>query len=138
MNLPKVIAIAMILAMTLIVSGVAASGNGIDLNGPHYNLNLIGGKFPKNWAPTQDSNSHVIFVAMGKGEQLTTQIYLTPAPEGESFDVIDGNGADGVARFQLPKPYVGDADVVDPIPVPLNTRCMYELMRERDLDLSRL
>jgi hypothetical protein len=126
MKLAKVIAIAMILAMALIVSSVAAAGgNGIDLKGQHYNLNLIGSKFVKNWEPTQDSNSHVIFVAMGKGERVSTQIYLQKAPEGESFDVIDGNGADGYALFQLPKPYVGDPDLNDSASECLSTYQIY-------------
>ncbi len=111
MQLAKVIAIALILALALIVSSVSAGGNGIDLNGQHYNLNLIAGKI-KNWDETQSSNSHVIFVGSPSGKgTINTRIYLREAPEGETFDVIDGNGADGVAQFQLPKPYTEGVDV---------------------------
>ncbi len=109
MKLPKVIAIAMVLAMALLVTSVSAGGNGIDLNGPHYNLNLIGMKYPKNvnLDDLNASNGHVIFVKMGNGEKLQTRIYLS---EGE-FKVIDYDGTDGIARFQLPRPYPEGADV---------------------------
>lgn len=105
MKFAKVIAIAMILAMTLLVSSVAA-GNGIDLNGPHYNLNLIGMKNTK-YMPEDLDSGHVIFVKMGKNDDVATRIYLSPGPE----QVIDKDGTDGVARFQLPVPYPEGTDV---------------------------
>jgi hypothetical protein len=101
MKLPKVIAITIIIAIAFLVTSVSA-GNGIDLNGQHYNLNLIGMKNAKNWDGMQDSNSHVIFVGYNKNGAVTTRIYLQP---GDTFDVLDGNGVDGTALFQLPKPY---------------------------------
>jgi sorbitol-specific phosphotransferase system component IIA len=105
MKLPKGVMIALIFAMALLVSSVSA-GNGIDLNGPHYNLNLIGMKNTKNM-PTELDNGHVIFVKMGKNEEVATRIYLSEGPE----QVIDKDGTDGVARFQLPQPYPDGFDV---------------------------
>jgi hypothetical protein len=105
-RLPLLIAVTMVLATAMLVSSVAAAGgNGIDLKGKHYNLNLIGMKNAKNWDGMQDSNSHVIFVSYSKTGNAQTRIYLR---EGESFDVIDGNGVDGTALFQLPKPYLDE------------------------------
>jgi hypothetical protein len=109
MKLAKVIAIAMVLAMALIVSSVSA-GNGIDLKGQHYNLNLIGMKNAKNMPANLDSGN-VIFVAMGNGDKLQTRIYLA---QGDNYQVLDKDGTDGNARFQLPKPYVGEDDIINP------------------------
>ena len=116
-RLPVVIAIAVVLATALLVTSVAA-GNGIDLNGWHYNLNLIGMKNPKNvnLDDLKNSMGHVIFVKMGSGSQLQTRIYLAEAPAGENFDIIDFDGTDGVARLQLPDPYL------DPDPVNLSDK----------------
>lgn len=72
-------------------------------HGPHYNLNLIGVKKDKN----PDMNC-------GQGRRIfvklwgNTKIMLTEAPEGESFEVLDCNGTDGLAKFQLPDPFPND------------------------------
>lgn len=83
-------------------------------SGPHYNLNLIGVKEDK-WSETGDEltngNGHVIFVKMGKNERVTTKIYLK---EGDDFAVLDRDGTDGSAYFQLPDPYEDGEDVTDP------------------------
>lgn len=109
MRMPMAIAIAAVLVAALLVSSVSA-GNGIDLNGQHYNLNLIGMKSTKNMPMNLDSGN-VIFVKMGSGEKLQTRIYLK---EGTNFQVLDKDGTDGNAYFQLPKPYVGEDDVINP------------------------
>jgi hypothetical protein len=82
----------------------------LTVNGPHYNLNIIGVENPKN-SNLQDSNRHTIFVALGKNDGIATSIYLVP---GEDFQVCDGNGFDAAvdcdgnskstygAVFQLP------------------------------------
>lgn len=83
-------------ALALVGSSVASAltGNGAP-SGAHYNLNLIGVPKDKTTDMT-DSNGHRIFVPLnGK-----TKILLT---EGE-FAVVDANGTDGTARFQLPNP----------------------------------
>ena len=68
------------------------TGNGAP-NGPHYNLNIIGVKSAKD---VNKTSGNVIFVPLtGR-----TKINLT---EG-TFAVLDGNGTDGSAAFQLPNP----------------------------------
>jgi hypothetical protein len=73
---------------------VAGRGNGAP-SGAHYNLNLIGVPKSKSADMTRD-NGHRIFVTFGG----RTKIMLTA---GE-FAVLDANGTDGRAAFQLPSP----------------------------------
>ncbi|MDD1678012.1 MAG: hypothetical protein LUO93_02350 [Methanomicrobiales archaeon] len=101
MKFAKVIAIAMILAMALLVSSVAA-GNGIDLNGQHFNLNLVGISKSDRNMPDDLDTGHTIFVKYNKTGGVTTRIYLK---QGADFQVLDKDGTDGKARFQLPNPY---------------------------------
>lgn len=83
------------LIMTFSMSSFA--GNGAP-SGAHYNLNIIG--VPKGKSASMTSNlGHRIFVPLGG----KTKILLS---EGE-FQVLDANGTDGSASFQLPSP---DAD----------------------------
>lgn len=99
----KISTIAVVLGLTLsilpAVSG--ATGNGAP-SGAHYNLNLIG--IPKNkTADMTGNNGHRIFMPLdGKAKILLT--------EGD-FAVLDANGTDGTAKFQLPNPDV-DGDGV--------------------------
>lgn len=73
------------------------AGNGAP-SGAHYNLNIIG--VPKGkTADMTGNNGGRIFVSLNG----PTKINLTPAPAGESFQVLDANGTDGTASFQLPK-----------------------------------
>ena len=90
-----------LLAIALLVSGVsAAGGNGIDLKGQHFTLNLIGSK-DKTSMP-DNLGGHTIFVGLDRsGVKVTTTILLK---EGD-FAVLDKNGADGQASFQLPYPF---------------------------------
>jgi hypothetical protein len=72
-------------------------------HGPHYNLNLIGVDKDKN--PNMGcGHGHRIFVRLWGN----TKIMLREAPEGESFEVLDCNGTDGLAQFQLPDPFPED------------------------------
>ena len=64
-------------------------------NGAHYNLNIIGVAKDKT-AAMEGSSGHTIFVPLWRN----TTIKLT---EGE-FQVLDRNGTDGDAAFQLPNP----------------------------------
>lgn len=77
----------------------AATGNGAP-SGAHYTLNIIG--VPKDKSPNFDGGSgRRIFVDLGKtGAAANTRINLAP---GE-FAVLDANGTDGTAAFQLPNP----------------------------------
>ena len=88
------------LAVTTIILSFAINsyaGNGAP-SGAHYNLNIIG--VPKGKTASMTGNmGHRIFVPLnGK-----TKILLS---EGD-FQVLDANGTDGSASFQLPSP---DAD----------------------------
>lgn len=82
--------IALVLMLVCLLAAPAFAGNGLDVNGPHYNLNIIGSKSAKN-VNMNNSNRHTIFVALGStGQAVSTKIYLT---RGE-FKVCDGNGFD--------------------------------------------
>jgi hypothetical protein len=71
-----------------------AVGNGSP-SGAHFNLNIIGMAKDKS-ADMSGNNGHRIFVALVGN----TKIMLK---EG-SFQVLDANGTDGRAEFQLPNP----------------------------------
>ncbi|HZI73005.1 MAG TPA: hypothetical protein VFD73_03100, partial [Gemmatimonadales bacterium] len=75
------------------------TGNGAP-SGAHYNLNIIG--VPKDKSPNfTGGDGHRIFVDLGKtGQVANTRINLR---EGD-FQVLDANGTDGTAAFQLPNP----------------------------------
>lgn len=82
----------LVLAAVVVAAGLAAPtlAAGINLSGPHYNLNVIGVENPKN-TPMTASNRHTIFVGLGgKNSSVTSRIYLTPGP----FAVCDGNAFD--------------------------------------------
>jgi len=77
----------------------ATTGNGAP-SGAHYTLNIIGVSKDKSPSFT-GGNGHRIFVDLGRtGEATNTRINLI---EGD-FAVLDANGTDGVAAFQLPNP----------------------------------
>jgi hypothetical protein len=81
---------------------IANAGNGAP-SGAHYNLNLIG--VAKGLNPNMDAAAgNVIFVGLGtRKTTLTTNILLNQSTDG-SFQVLDKNGTDGTASFQLPAP----------------------------------
>jgi hypothetical protein len=98
MALGIVVVVAVLAAGAAVV--LAGKGNEVP-SGPHYNLNIIGMDKQKN--PNIDcGEGHRIFVQLGGGNKgrLTTRILLQ---EGD-FAVIDCNGTDGEAKFQLPNP----------------------------------
>lgn len=70
------------------------TGNGAP-NGAHYNLNIIGVANPKTTAMTGTSGGRIFVPLSG-----STRILLS---EG-AFQVLDANGTDGSAAFQLPNP----------------------------------
>ena len=79
-------------------SSVSETGNGAP-SGAHYTLNIIG--VPKDKSPNFDGgNGHRIFVDLGRNGTANTRINLGPG----DFGVIDANGTDGSAAFQLPNP----------------------------------
>jgi hypothetical protein len=83
----------------------AETGNGAP-SGSHFTLNIIGVGRDKNVNMDQAAG-HVIFVDLGRrtGDAVTTKIMLR---EGD-FAVLDKNGTDGTASFQLPAPAGGTA-----------------------------
>lgn len=82
------------LAMVVVFSPISViAGNGA-LSGEHYNLNLIG--VPKGKTANITSGNRIFVPLYG-----TTRIMLA---QGTSFAVLDGNGTDGSAKFQLPNP----------------------------------
>lgn len=90
-------AIFLAVVLLLVLGALPASaGNGAP-NGPHFNLNLIG--VPQGKTGDFDSGRRIFIPLEGK-----VDIYLQ---EGD-FAVVDGNGTDGEAMFQLPDP--ADAD----------------------------
>ena len=98
----KLVAIVMVVAVVASIIGVAGvalagndgNGNGAP-SGAHYNLNIIG--VPKNKTADMDNNNgHRIFVKLDGN----TKINLTMG----DFQVLDANGTDGTAAFQLPNP----------------------------------
>jgi len=86
----------MLSILTLSLYSLASlAGNGAP-NGAHYNLNIIG--VPKSKSADMSGNQgHRIFVPL----QGKTKILLA---EGPDFQVLDANGTDGSAKFQLPNP----------------------------------
>jgi hypothetical protein len=80
---------------------VAETGNGAP-SGSHYNLNIIG--VPQDKSPSfGGGNGGRIFVDLVG----STQINLTKGP----YEVIDPNGTDGTAAFQLPDPNNGSGQL---------------------------
>jgi hypothetical protein len=79
----------------------AASGNGAP-SGAHYNLNIIGVTKPKTAVDTTNDGHRVFVNLYGAG----TKIWLQA---GDSFKVLDYDGTDGSARFQMLDPYPGTA-----------------------------
>ena len=102
-----VVVLAMVAVVSLTAGVVLAAkpgstdgtynGNGAP-SGAHFNLNLIGMDQEKSVDTSEGGNR--IFVRLWG----TTKILLSEAPEGMSFLVIDPNGTDGAASFQLPNP----------------------------------
>ena len=72
---------------------LASSFDGLKLSGAHYNLNIIG--VPRDKAATITSGNRIFVDLFGK-----TTINLK---QGD-FAVLDANGTDGSAAFQLPNP----------------------------------
>ena len=83
-------------AVAIAVAVPAGAGNGIDVNGPHYNLNIIGVENPKT-STMNGADGHTIFVKLGIKNSETpvvTNIWLTPG----DFRVCDANGFDSAYK----------------------------------------
>lgn len=103
------LALAAITTIGAIAYAAGDKGNGAP-SGAHYNLNIIGVQKEKmnnvNLDPNADPNGGKrIFVGLGKdGVTASTKIMLSPSPDATTFNVLDYNGTDGQASFQLPLP----------------------------------
>ena len=82
------------LAALTVMPAELVAGNGAP-SGAHYNLNIIGVPKNKSAAMTGDNGRRIFVRLDGK-----SAIYLSEGP----FQVLDANGTDGSARFQLPNP----------------------------------
>ena len=98
-----IVAIGALVVAGLFLSSVVLAGvgnnpkNGFQVNGEHYNLNIIG---KDKHADVGDSSGHTMFVKLdGK-----TRIYMTQNESGV-FDVVDRNGLDGRAEFNIAPGY---------------------------------
>lgn len=78
----------------------AGVGNAMP-SGPHYNLNIIGVKSPKEVGV---SDGHTLFVNLNG----STKIMMSQSQDG-AFNVTDRNGTDGVASFNIGDKNIGDA-----------------------------
>src|SRR5207249_11613171 len=96
------LAAALAAATSPIAAAFGQTGNGAP-SGTHYNLNIIGVSHNKNPSMNQAAGN-VIFVGLGSGDvTVTSKILLSPG----DFQVLDKNGTDGVASFQLPADSTG-------------------------------
>lgn len=91
-------ALVAVLGLAFVCAVPAFAGNNLNGNGmpqgPHYNLNIIGVEHAKT-AKMNGSNSHTIFVALGKNGTVKSSIWLLPATaDTNDFQVCDGNGFD--------------------------------------------
>lgn len=85
-----VVALAMVIPASL--NAQAGNGNGAP-SGAHFNLNIIG--VPKTKTADMSSGNRIFVPLYG-----SAKIMLAPGP----YAVLDANGTDGVASFQLPNP----------------------------------
>jgi hypothetical protein len=102
--------------VVLMVTGITlANPEGVCSDGKLIgHLKIIGVAKDKN-ANMDQAAGNVIFVGLGKNDEPDrTKIYLFEAPEGEDFAVLDKNGTDGSAAFQLPDPDLDPYLIGDP------------------------
>lgn len=98
-----IVAVGALIVCGLLVSTIALAGvgnndkNGWQVNGPHYNLNIIA---KDKHADVGDSSGHTMFVK----DDGKTKIIMTQDPDGE-FYVVDRNGLDGRAEFNIAPGY---------------------------------
>jgi hypothetical protein len=112
--------LVVIAALVAIALAPAAFAGGINLSGPHYNMNIIAVENPKT-DPMTGGDGHTIFVALAKNDTVNSRIYLTPGP----FQVCDGNAFD--AAYDCSGVQVASQGAVFQLPcdsaTPTNTTC---------------
>lgn len=88
---------AILVAASVVPAAPVQAGNGAP-SGAHYSLNIIG--VPKDKTADMTNNSgHRIFVPLWTNNPARIMLV-----EGDTFAVLDANGTDGSASFQLPNP----------------------------------
>lgn len=92
----KVLIVMFIVMMVVGVSWAIKLEDGTKLTGKHYNLNIIGAPKDKNGDASGWDNPKRHTIMVERGEKCN--IYMT---QGEEFAVIDGDGTDKRAEFQL-------------------------------------
>lgn len=107
------VALAVVMLITLVpASAVLAAPKGIDFNGTHYNLNLIGktktmpGDYDNPdrhtmFVPTDTSDFEFDLNTPNNLDQDTMAGIKINMTQGSEFAVIDGNATDGEGSFQL-------------------------------------
>ena len=110
----KVIITSLIVMMVLSMGTALANPEGVCPDGKLIgHLKIIGVKSDKNVNMEDKAAGNVIFVDLGAdGEAARTDIYLI---QGDDFAVLDKNGTDGEASYQLPPtgldPYIIGGDM---------------------------
>ena len=110
-----ILILAGVLIFTLGLTPIAAAPKGIDVNGPHFNLNLIG-KAKDMPGDYNNPDRHTMFVPLSTDgmtfpintpNNLTQttmdgiKITITQPADTEDFAVIDGNATDGYGELQM-------------------------------------
>ncbi len=85
-----------VLLCAIAASPVLAQTGNLAPNGPHYNLNIIGVQKDKT-ADMTGTQGHTIFVPLWGNAKILLA-------EGPDYQVLDRNGTNGAASFQLPNP----------------------------------
>jgi hypothetical protein len=107
------VVLAAVMVATLVATPAIAAPKGIDVNGPHFNLNLIG-KSKTMPGDYDNPDRHTMFVPLDTSEMYFTnpddpespewngvKITITQPADTEDFAVIDGNATDGFGEFQM-------------------------------------
>ena len=96
------------IALTAAFAAPAFAQVGKGLNGPHYNLNIIGVPKDKTVPDMTGSNRHTVFVPLQSGGDIGRQVKIYYRP-GSDFRVIDGNATDdNVAIIEVPASELGE------------------------------
>lgn len=95
--------VLLVIPTVMVIAANDNTGNGAR-SGKHYTLNLLGKNWNHDEGSVKEDGGHRIFVKLGaQGDMKRTKIQLI---EGEDFSVLDADGTDGKAKFQLPDPEV--------------------------------
>ena len=106
------VGLAVVLLLTVAVTPALAKKQGMDFNGPHYNLNLIG-KDKEMPGDYDNPDRHTMFVPLDTTgmtidlqepnnlDQETLPGIKIEMTQGDEFAMIDGNATDGYGALQI-------------------------------------